>query len=99
MSKEPKKEKEIMRLVSARILWAFAASLVVRNQRKKWREAGFMIFPCCAVPLRQKESAADTSQRIQNKYYVFYANVLKPFNLAGECWSVISVYLTFKSNI
>ena len=38
-----------------------------------------MIFPCFAVPLRQKESAADTSQRIQNKY----REVLKHPNLAG----------------
>lgn len=58
-----------------------------------------MIFPCCAVPLRQNESAADTSLRIQNKYEVFYANALKPFNLAGECWSVISVFFRDESNI
>lgn len=71
MCRSDEKNKEIMELVSARSLWAVAASLVVRNQSKKkpTREKEFMIFPCCAVPLRQKESAAaDTSLRVQNKY-------------------------------
>lgn len=34
MCRRNEKNKEIMRLVSARSLWAVAASLVVRNQSK-----------------------------------------------------------------
>ena len=69
MCRSHEKNKEIMRLVWAPSLRAAAASPVVRNQsERRRREAGFMIFPCCAEPLRREESAADTSPRIQNKY-------------------------------
>lgn len=48
---------------------------------KAWGKAeeGFMIFPCCAVPLRQRECTADTSLELQNQY----EEVLKPFNMHG----------------
>lgn len=44
-------------------------------------------------------SAADASLRIQNKYLVSYANILKPFKLTGECCSVITVFFRDDSNI
>ncbi len=56
MCRREEKNKEIMRPVSARSLWAVAASLVVRNRRKN--EDGrrdllfFHVVPCLCVERR-----------------------------------------------
>lgn len=58
-------------------------------------EAGFMIFFHVALRLRQKESAADTSLRIQNKYSAVHANAVKLLNLAGLLLRINQIFKPF----